>query len=300
MDSARSHLKGTLLAVAGVAALSPDALILRLLHTSEANALFWRGLLMAVAIFGFMLLRHRIGAWQRIRETGWHGVVAAVVFAVGTICFVSSIARTEVANTLVIVNASPLFAAGLSYLVLGERQPVRTVLAVVVGLAGVTLIVSGSLGQGSLAGDLFAVGAALCMAVQLVVARHSRDRSLFPALVPGGLLLALVCLPFAAPLQVSARDLLLLVWLGIGVMAVAMTLITIAPRFIPAPEVGLVLLLEAVLGPLLVWLVFLEVPALRTVIGGAVVLVAMAGNQILSARSRARSVASEPTDAGAQ
>ena len=54
--------------------------------------------------------------------------------------------------------------------------------------------------------------------------------------------------------------------------AFSFVLLVTAPRYLPAPDVALVMLLEAVLGPLWVWLVLAEVPARETFLGSAVIL----------------------------
>ena len=64
--------------------------------------------------------------------------------------------------------------------------------------------------------------------------------------------------------------------LGIGILPISSTLITLGPRYLPAPEVGLILLLEAILGPLWVWLIIKESPSIQTLIGGILILAALA------------------------
>ena len=65
-----------------------------------------------------------------------------------------------------------------------------------------------------------------------------------------------------------------------------MILLTIAPRMAPAAEVGLIMLVETVLGPLWVWLGIGEEPSVQTLVGGAVVLLTLTGHTILGARDK--------------
>jgi drug/metabolite transporter (DMT)-like permease len=58
---------------------------------------------------------------------------------------------------------------------------------------------------------------------------------------------------------------------------VSFALITIAPKYLPAPEVGLYLLLETLIGPVIVWLLVQEAPRENDFIGGAVLLTALIG-----------------------
>ena len=283
-DDTRDQVRGTLLAIGGVAAISPDALLLRLLGVSTPQVLFWRGLFMSVGIFAALVIRHRGRVLAQIRRIGMHGAAVSVLFVIGTICFVTSIANTEVANTLVIISASPLFAAALGRLFLRESLPLRTLLAIAGSVTGIVIIVSGSLETGGLAGDLLAVGTALVNACVLTVVRHGKAESMQPAFVFGGILLALVALPLAGSIVVPARDLGLLAILGFGVMGISMSLINAAPRYIPAAEVGLILLLETVLGPIWVWLGVGEVPHTAAYIGGGVVIVSLVTHTIVGMR----------------
>jgi drug/metabolite transporter (DMT)-like permease len=68
------------------------------------------------------------------------------------------------------------------------------------------------------------------------------------------------------------RDLVLLATMGLVMLPLALGLIALGPRLIPPPEVGLLILLESILGPLWVWLVIGEVPALQTFFGGVLIL----------------------------
>lgn len=275
-----------LMATLGVIVLSPDGLILRLVEVDRWSVVFWRGLLMAVALTAFIVLRHRGAAARQARAVGRRGLLAAALFAASTVLFVSSITLTTVANTLVIVSAAPLFGAVMSYLFLHERLPLHTWLAILAAVLGILVIFHGSLGGGALVGDLCALGTAFCMAGNLVVIRHARAVSMLPAMALSGVLAAVFVLPLASPLALTMRDAGLLLLLGLIVLPVSFGLITTAPRYIPAPEVSLIMLLEAILGPLWVWLALAEVPGPETFVGGGVVLGTLAVHSSLTLRRR--------------
>jgi drug/metabolite transporter (DMT)-like permease len=102
----------------------------------------------------------------------------------------------------------------------------------------------------------------------------------------GGALSCLIALPFALPFSASGRDILLLASLGIFQLGLPCMLLVIASRYLPAPEIALLGLLEVVLGPLWAWLGAGEAPAQATLAGGAVVLIALAGNEIGGLRQK--------------
>lgn len=270
------HAKGLLITGFGVLILTPDGLLVRLIEADNWTVVFWRGLLSAIFILGALAVMQRRDFVPNVRAVGWPGVVFAVVFGVGTVFFVLGVYLTSVANVLFIVAASPLFSAIIAMFFL--KEPVRplTWVGIVTALIGVGVIVSGSVeaGQGSVVGDMFAVGGAVTIAVTFCIARKWRDRSMVPAMGLAGFVSAIIAIPFASPLAVAGWSIVYTGLMGL-VSALAFGLMTIGPRYIPAPEVGLLLLLEAVIGPYWVWLVLGEDPGVATLIGGAIVLVTL-------------------------
>lgn len=286
---ADQHLIGMALALAGVLTLSPDALLIRLVDADRATLVFWRSLLQGTTLWVVLALYYRAHLSAVVVSMGRIGAAAALVFAASAILFVSSITLTSAANTLLILATAPLFAALISRVVLGERVPARTWAAIVAALAGIAIILSGSLGGGTLTGDLLGLGTAIGLATQLSIARHARAVNLVPALAAGTLLAALASgLTWAAPLSVSAGDALWLALLGLLVLPVAFGLLTLAPRYIPSPEVSLIMQLEAILGPLWVWLGVGEVPPIATFVGGGIVLVTLVTHSTLGIRAHRR------------
>lgn len=280
------HLFGTALALAGVLALSPDALLIRLVEADRATLLFWRTLLQGATLWAVLALYYRGRLPAVVASMGRTGAGAVLVFATSAILFVSSITLTNAANTLLILATAPLFAALISRIFLGERVLPRTWAAIVAALAGITIIFSGGLGGGTLLGDLLGLGTAISLATQLSIARHARSVNLVPSLATGTLLVALLTgVTFATPMSASASDALWLVLLGVLVLPVAFGLLTLAPRYIPSPEVSLIMQLEAILGPLWVWLGVGEVPPVATFVGGAIVLAALVTHSTVGIRA---------------
>ena len=67
-------------------------------------------------------------------------------------------------------------------------------------------------------------------------------------------------------------NLLLVIIMGIFFVFLPMSLITLAPRYIPAHEVELFFVLETALGPIWVWLFINEQPSIKTMIGGIFII----------------------------
>jgi drug/metabolite transporter (DMT)-like permease len=279
--------KGLLITFVGVMAIIPDALLVRLVVADEWTTLFWRGVLTAISITVALVITHRRQTFLRFAQIGALGVWLAALFAGGAICFVVAITLTKVANVLFIVATTPLYAAIIARVFLGERVPLRIWIAIGFAMVGVAVIASASATRGadSVLGDALAFLAALSMAVTLSLARKARSHSMVPAMALAGVLYALAILPCASPLDVSAADVCWLALMGLVFVPLGFSMLTIAPRYLPTPEVSLLLLLEAVLGPLLVWWVVGESPGSRGLIGGGIVVATLLVLNVVALRT---------------
>lgn len=282
MSDKSQYVKGFLITLVGIIVLSPDALLIRMLATDDWTIVFYRGVMTAFTLAAFLYWRRGRGVLGLARQMDAGAVLAGLLYAVGNISFVQSINNTLVANTLVILAATPLIAALLSHLLLREKQHRETWIAIVLVFGGVGVIFAGSVGAGHLFGDFMALIAATAMAGNLVSLRRSRLQTPLPSVVLGGTVAALASISFAAPLDVSANDLLILVVLGVVVMPISFGLIFTGPKYIPAPDVALIMLLEAILGPLLVWAVLSEAPTLRVVLAGSLIIATIGLHALVS------------------
>jgi drug/metabolite transporter (DMT)-like permease len=104
----------------------------------------------------------------------------------------------------------------------------------------------------------------------------------------GAVLSALYTGPLAWPLQASPHDLVLLAGLGVFQLAVPCLLVVGLTRILPAPEIALLGLLEVVFGVLWAWVGAGEAPGPTALTGGALVLGALLGNELIALRQRAR------------
>ncbi|MBL4907598.1 MAG: DMT family transporter [Sneathiella sp.] len=286
------HLYGTLLTALGVLVLTPDGLIIRLIQTDAWTILFWRGIFFAAGILGFYFIRFRLQTVNLIRQMGWRGWQAAILFASSTIFFVNAIQTTSVANVLVIIATAPLFSALISRIFLKEKVSTSTWIAILISCGGIGMIFVGSLTGGNRLGDFFALASAISIASQITTVRQSKHIDMVPSLGLSGILFALFALPFASPLSVSSTDFSYLLILGFVILPIAFGLITIGPRYISAAEVSLLMLLETFLGPIWVWLVIGEGAETETIFGGALVLVTLMVHVLYNARAKRKNAVS--------
>ncbi len=255
-------------------AWSTAGVLQRQLSLDAPTQVAGRALFATLALLVYVAIVERGGVMRAWRSIGLAGLGLAVCLAVASCAFILALNETTVARVLFIQAASPVLAAVLARVLLSEPISARTAVAMALAVAGVALTV-GAPGGGDASGDLLALLMALSFAFALVITRHRRDVSMAPATCLSQVLLLAAFLPFASPGDIGGEDLATLVALGAGQIALGLVCLTIGARMIPAAQVGLITLLEVVLGPLWVWLALDERPSTLTLVGGAVVVAAI-------------------------
>jgi len=164
--------KGIWFSLLGMLGVSTDSYFIRLADIDGFDVTFWTGTLSALVLGMLLRFRERERPLTLVREGGWPLWLASVLQAGSTSAFVLAVTKTSVSNVVVIIAAAPLFAAVLGWLILREANTRRVWAAVVVVMAGVLIVVSGSIGGGSLDGDLFAIAAITQFGISLVLLRR--------------------------------------------------------------------------------------------------------------------------------
>ena len=273
------HAKGLIITALGVLIISPDGLLTRLILVDHWTLIFWRALFLSFGMWLIVNFTYPNRAWRKYKSIGRGGAMMVLIYSMGTVSFIVAITHTSVANTLIILSTTPLFAAIIGWVFLREPIPVRTLCAILLVGVGIFVISSDSASQTtSLFGDLAAMSGSFFLATGFTVVRRFPKISVLPVISTSGLLTALIILPLAQPFSVTQADIGYLLIMGIYMLPVGTALMYLGPKYIPAPEVGLMLLLESILGPIWVWLVLGEQPGIRTFIGGAIILSTLAIN----------------------
>jgi drug/metabolite transporter (DMT)-like permease len=171
---------------------------------------------------------------------------------------------------------SPLFVAAVSRVILGERPHPFAWLAALLALFGVALIFSNGLTQGNWLGSAVAIAVALCFAGQTVTLRRYRHFDMMPAICIGGMLAFISAGLFGGGLGMPIFAIALLAAMGAVQLAIPLILYARSARYVPAATLSLIALLDAILNPFWSWLGVGETPSLETVLGGVVILTAVA------------------------
>lgn len=294
MAGMSNHSKGFLLTFLGVMVLTPDTLLIRLVGIDEWSMVFWRGLLQGTTLMIALGLIYRRRSLTALKSMGLAGLGISLCYVINSLGFVLSVSNTSVANTLIIVATAPMFAALLSIVVLKEKITLATWIAILCAFAGIMIVVGDSFGSGGFIGDMFALVTAVGMATAFTLIRRKPDIDMVPALALAGLIAAAITYPLSGAFSYSNDQILWIGIMGVVILPISFGLLTIGPRYIPAPEVSLLLLLETTLGPLWVWLATGEEASDNALIGGGIVVATLlihSLRRLLGARKRRNALA---------
>lgn len=283
-----AYASGIILIVSSTFFLSLSGVIVRALTVDEWTIVFWRSTFMSLTMLVVLAIVKRGRIASAFREAGRAGLYSGIAIGLAIVCYIFSISRTTVANTLVLVAAAPLFAALLGMVMLKERVTPRTWTAIAIACGGIALMFLERMGAGELFGNLLAIVAAILYAYSIVVLRGSGEANLIPAIFVAGIVSAAITLPYADFTSVPVRDMSILAAMGVGQMGLGLVLFVFGAQRLPPAETALLALIETILAPLWVWLAINEVPSDWALIGGGILFATVLANTALSLRRRPR------------
>ncbi len=285
--------KGVLLMVGAGLCWSLGGILVRNVRAADPfEIIVWRSVFMAIFLVATIALMNRGRVIGSVRDMGAAGVLSGALLASTFFFFILSITRTTAANTFVLMSTVPFFVAVFALLFLGERVGARTWTAIAVALAGIGMMFAEGVEAGRLEGNLLALGVPLAAALNVVLLRRQRKRvDMVPAVLLAGLFSIVAALPFALPLTASAADLGVLALMGFIQLGLGCVLMTLATRHLAAGEIGLLALLETILGPIWVWIGIGERPSDLALVGGVIVLAALAVDSLPALRGLAPAAA---------
>lgn len=279
-------LKALVLTALAPVIWSTGGLGIRLLDISPWTILFWRALFMTLTLTGWSIYRMRGSFFTSFRENILHGLPVSIFLGLSLILYVLSMTQTTVADSLLIQGTGPIFIVVIGWIVL--REPVRgiTITALVLVAAGILIIMIPSLERGGLSGNLFGLAKALAFAAGTIAIRRKKSVGMLPAMALAGFFSLIVALPLVPDFSIDLRSLIVLAYLGIFQIGVGFTLFVNWSGKLTSSQTGLLVILEAVLGPLWPWIFLGEAPYRTTFIGGALILTALVAHSLLYSRGR--------------
>ncbi len=282
-----THRRAVWLMVAVTLMWSTAGIVTRQLEAARSfEVTFWRSFFTALSLLVILPLWRGRATWQALRRgpaaLWWSGLCWSAMFT----SFMLALTMTGVAQVLVISALGPLFTALLARRFLRQRIAAHTWLAIALaGLGMLWMFGAQARGGGNGLGSLVALCVPLSAAINWIVVQHAHARGedvdLVPSVLLGALLSSAYTLPLAWPLQATAHDIGLLGLLGLVQLAIPCTLLVLCARVLKAPEISLLAQLEVLFGILLVWIGAGEAPRTAVLQGGALVLLALVGNELM-------------------
>ncbi len=286
-----SYVSGVLLVLLAGAFWSSMGLGIR--YIEEANVwqiLFYRSWALGAFLFVLISIRSRYRPLQTIRRSGLAGVIGGCSLVLAFSGGIYAIQTTTVANAMFLFAAAPFLAAVFGWIILRESVRRATWVAMLFASIGIAIMVANGIALGYLVGNLAAIASAFGFAVFTIALRWGKLEDMLPAVFLAGvfaiLVSSVVCLVQGYGFDVPRSDIAIALALGVFQVGMGLAVFTIGSRVVPAAELALLSMTEVVLGPLWVWLFLGETASLLTLFGGAILMLAIAGNALSGLRRK--------------
>jgi drug/metabolite transporter (DMT)-like permease len=206
-----------------------------------------------------------------------------VAYAVMMLTFVSANKLTTAANVILLQYTCPIFVAILGVIFLHEKPGLYDLVTISFVGGGMVLFFQDQMSAGGLAGNLLAIVSGMSMAVMAVSMRLQKEGSPFGSVLLGNVLTFLCGLPFMFEGSPGVGGWTAIVALGCIQIGLSYVLYSIAIKYVTALEASIITMIEPILNPLWVFLLLGEGPGLWSLIGGSVILLAIAARYIIPA-----------------
>jgi drug/metabolite transporter (DMT)-like permease len=292
-----SHRQAVLLMIACTMMWSIAGVTTRHLEYARGfEVTFWRSFFTFVSLLVILPIIHRKTLLSKFKQGGLYLWICGICWSVMFTAFMTALTMTSVANVLITLSLGPMLTALFSRIFIGHKLPFRTLVAIAVAGFGIAYMYAAQINLSDLkqlTGMLVALGVPIAAAVNWTIVQHSQaqghDVDLVPAVMVGALISSAVTLPLSMPFQASGQDISLLAMLGLVQLAIPCALAVVCARYLKAPEVSLLALLEIIFGIALAWVGANEQPGSPVLLGGSLVLCALVYNEWLGMRERANS-----------
>ncbi len=279
--------KGVLLILLAALLWSTGGVFIKATSLNAFQTSLWRSLFASLAIL--LIVRPKI---LLLDSTS---LIASLAYAATLILFVLGTKLTTAANAILLQYTAPIYILVLAHFLLDEKMTRIGAMTVALCITGMAIFFLDKLSPEGVVGNLAALGSGVCFAVMTVFLRKNKGGEPISAILFGNVWIVIICaaISFAQTQTVetfllSPKDARLTGFLGVFQIALPYLLFVNAIKHIPALEASLLSMLEPILNPIWVMLFVGEIPSLNAVIGGSVIIGAVALQNIITARQAAR------------
>ena len=271
-----NKVPGPFLVFLGACTLSFGGLIVKSFEGANLwQILFWRSVFFSIVVLFFLLLNYKKNFFNSIYKIGLPGFFGGIVLSCGYAGYVFAMYNTTVANANFIIQTQTIFLAIFGYIFLKEKISILTITSIVLAFSGIFLMLGDSLNSGQMIGNIAAFIMPISFAVLILTVRKYPNVDMIPLQLIAGIGAIILGYLFSSQIIVSSYDIFLGFIAGFFQVGLGFIFITVGAKTTPSALVGIIMLTEAILGPLWAWLFINETPPLVVLVGGSIVLFAV-------------------------
>ena len=269
-------IPGFILVFLGAITLSFGGLIVKSFEGANLwQILFWRSVFFCFVIIIFLSITYKREFFKTFINSGLPGVIGGIILGFGFFSYVFAMYNTTVANANFIIQTQTLFLAIFGYLFLKETISKITLVSIILAISGITLMLGDSLSSGQMIGNVIAFIMPISFAVLIIIVRKYPTVDMIPLQFIAGIVAMIIGYVVAGRVDISLHDIFLGFLAGFFQVGFGFIFITIGARTTPSAVVGIIMMSEAIFGPLWAWVFINEQPPLIVLIGGSIVLFAV-------------------------
>ena len=269
-------IPGPILVFLGAFSLSFGGLIVKSFEGATLwQILFWRSIFFSILVGFFLLTTYKKNIFNSFYKSGMPGFIGGIILSLGFSAYVFAMYNTTVANTNFIIQTQAIFLAIFGYIFLKEKISKLTFASILLAFSGIILIFGSSLSFGNMSGNMAAFIMPISFATLILIVRKFPDTDMVPIQFIAGIGAIVIGYLFSSKIFISSHDIFLGFIAGFFQVGIGFILITIGARSTPSAIVGIIMLTEAVLGPLWAWLFVNENPPLVVLFGGTIIILAV-------------------------
>ena len=271
-----SKIPGPFLIFLGALTLSFGGLLVKSFEGATLwQILFWRSLFFCLVIIIFLSITYKKKLFTSIKVSGFPGLIGGIILGLGFFGYVFAMYNTTVANANFIIQTQTLFLAIFGYIFLKEIISKITLISIILAISGITLMLGDDLSSGKMLGNLIAFLMPISFAVLIIIVRKYPKVDMIPLQLIAGIVAMIIGYLMSGRIDISYHDIFLGFVAGFFQLGFGFIFITIGARTTPSAAVGIIMLSEAIFGPLWAWIFINEKPSLIVLIGGSIVLSAV-------------------------
>ena len=269
-------IPGPLLVLLGAFSLSFGGLIIKSFEgATEWQILFWRTVFFLLVVSAYLITTYKKNIFKSFYTSGIPGFFGGFILSLGFCGYVFAMYNTTVANANFIIQTQTIFLAIFGYFFLKEKISKITLISIVLAISGIILMVGNTLSPGQMLGNVIAFIMPISFAVLIIVIRKYPNVDMVPSQFIAGVFALIIGYLMSGKINISYHDIFLGFLAGFFQLGFGFIFITIGAQKTPSAMVGIIMLTEAVFGPLWAWLFINEQPPATVLLGGTIIIIAV-------------------------